>query len=401
MAIFPLSTSRNGKLLPLPISMEDKPHIAFLAAWYPDEHDPMFGLFVQKHAHLLTGKFRVSVLHFTYYSHQPNRISVHTSQGIEVTTVNISTRNKILKWLHFVIAGQKAYRHIISRQGKPVVNHVHILTRMGVLAAMIKCRYRIPYVITEHWSRYFPVPGTYRNFLRKCLTRCVCRKAAALSAVSDRLEAAMKKHRLGVHKPWVRIHNVVDENVFFPVHLPPAIPIRMLNISCFEDQSKNLSGLITAVKSLVQEGLPVELVLGGTGQDFEKMKQLVVESGLEKCVILAGLLTEAQVAGWMQRSHFYVQPSHYENVPVVISEALLSGLPVVATNVGGLSEMIDEQNGYLVEPGRPESLVAAIKLMCEQYRDFDPAAIRGEAMKKYSTSAVRTQMEQLYAKVIS
>jgi len=380
--------------------MVHKPHIVFLAAWYPDEHDPMFGLFVQKHAQLLTGKYRVSVLHVTYYNHQPGRITIHTSQGIEVTTVNISTQNKILKWLYFVVAGLKAYRHIVSRHGKPVVNHVHILTRMGVLAALIKCRYRIPFVITEHWSRYFPVPGTYRNCLRKWLTRCVCKKAAALSAVSNRLETAMKNHRLGIHKPWIRIHNVVDENIFYPVQRPPAIPIRILNISCFEDQSKNLSGLVTAVKSLVQEGLPVELVLGGTGQDFDKIKQQIASAGLEKFVVLPGLLTETEVAGWMQRSHFYVQPSHYENVPVVISEALLCGLPVVATNVGGLSEMIDQSNGYLVEPKQPENLVAAIKMMCDQYRDFDSVLMRSNAMKKYATDSVRAQLEQLYATVI-
>jgi len=378
-----------------------KPHIVFLAAWYPDEHDPMFGLFVHKHAVLMARDYRVSVLNVTNYSDQSNGLFVSEKDGVSINRLNIKTKNQLLRWLYFFMAGLKAYRYICKKEGRPVLNHVHVLTRMGVLAALIKCRRGIPYVVTEHWSRYFPIPGTYRNCIRKCFTRKACRRSAAMSAVSQRLKDAMLAHGLGDRKKWFIINNIVNETVFdLPVAAPAGTRVRFINVSCFEDRSKNLSGLVECVDQLVGDGLDIECVLVGSGEDFEQIKSLISTKGLENHIIMTGQLNENQVAARMRECDFYVQPSHYENVPVVISEALMCGLPVVATRVGGLPEMIDENNGYLVAPGQMNELCSAIRMMAENHGDFDRQKIRHAAMQKYSSEAVRQQMLHMYSEVI-
>jgi len=378
-----------------------KPHIVFLAAWYPDERDPMFGLFVHKHAVLMTKEFSVSVLHVTNYSDKANGMVVYHKDGVSVHQLNIKTKNRFLRWLYFFVAGLQAYRYICKKEGQAVLNHVHVLTRMGVLAVWIRFRRRIPYVITEHWSRYFPNPGTYRNVIRKWVTRFVCRKASAMSAVSCGLKDAMIKHRLGVDKQWFIVNNAVNEDVFdLPTDKPNNVPIRFINVSCFEDRSKNLSGLVKCVEMLVIEGLKIECVLVGSGEDFNEISSLIKSKKLEKQFIMTGQLNEMMVADQMKKCHFYVQSSHYENVPVVISEALMCGLPVVATNVGGLNEMIDDSNGYLVEHNSLTELSSAIRMMTENYSAYDRQKIRQAAMHKYSAVAVRQQMLQLYSSLI-
>jgi len=375
-----------------------KLHIVFLAAWYPDLHDPMFGLFVHKHAVLMSKDYTISVLHVSYYNNEPNGLYVGQMDGVQVFRLNIKTKFRPLRWLYFIVASQKAYRHIIKRNEKPIINHVHVLTRMGVLALWFKFRYGIPFVVTEHWSRYFSAPGTYRNVFRKYFTRKVCRKAAALSAVSNSLKNAMLNHNIGVNKKWLIINNAVNENVFNldDNRLNDSV-ISFINVSCFEDRSKNLSGLVECVRRLVDDGLNIKCILVGTGQDYERIALLVKEKNLENNIVFTGQLTEQQVAEYMNRSHFYVQSSNYENVPVVISEALMCGLPVVATNVGGVAEMIDESNGYLVNGGQLNELVSAIRLMTENYSEFDRKKINNSAMQKYSNMAVRQQIMQLYS----
>lgn len=377
-----------------------KPHIVFLAAWYPDEHDPMFGLFVHKHAMLMTKEYSVSVLHVTNYSDESNGLFVSEKDGVSINRLNIRTKNRLLRWLYFFVAGLQAYRYICKKDGRPVLNHVHVLTRMGVLAALIKCRRGIPYVVTEHWSRYFSTPGTYRNCIRKWFTHKVCKRSAVMSAVSNRLKDAMLSHGLGNRKKWLIINNIVNEKVFdLPAAQPAGRRIRFINVSCFEDRSKNLSGLVECVSQLVGDGIDIECVMVGSGEDFEQISSLIRAKRLESHIIMTGQLIENQVATQMKECHFYVQPSHYENVPVVISEALMCGLPVLATRVGGLNEMIDESNGYLVEPGHLNELCSAIRMMAENHGGFDRQNIRKAAMQKYSSEAVRQQMLQLYSEI--
>ncbi|PKP01964.1 MAG: hypothetical protein CVU11_13640 [Bacteroidetes bacterium HGW-Bacteroidetes-6] len=380
----------------------NKPHILFLPAWFPDDHDPMFGLFVKKHAETLLQHYQVSVLHVTYHADTPNRIVTRVTNGIYVTNVNIRTNIKLLKWISFFVATYKAYKIIKQNQGKPSVNHVHILTRMGVLAAFIRLRFGVPYVITEHWSRYFPVPGTYRNIIRKTLTRYICKRAEKLSTVSRGLAEAMQKHNIGNNRPYSIINNVVDELVFSPPNLrvPTYETIRFINVSCFEDRSKNLTGLVDIAAVLVTKGIKFECVLAGTGQDFLNIKEYIKHKGLEKYCILPGLLNEYQVAELMRSCHFYIQPSHFENVPVVISEALMCGLPVVATRVGSVEELINTSNGYLVDAANPTALQSAVELMIDNFASFDSALIRKNAMARFSKAAVLKQFNELYSDLI-
>ena len=84
-------------------------------------------------------------------------------------------------------------------------------------------------------------------------------------------------------------------------------------------------------------------------------------------------------------------------MPVVILEALASGLPVVSTNVGGIKEMIDDTKGILVEPRNKEALAEAMIKMIETYKSYDANHLRNSVIEKYGYESVGRFLSGLYS----
>jgi len=120
----------------------------------------------------------------------------------------------------------------------PDIVHGHILTRGILFAYYLSLKYKVPYLITEHWSRYFQQNGTYNGRLRKLLTRFLVRRSCGVIAVSNSLGLAMKAHGLG-HEKFYVVSNAIDTNKFIPAEpLNETSRAVILHVSCFEDKSR-------------------------------------------------------------------------------------------------------------------------------------------------------------------
>src|SRR5262249_46835723 len=95
------------------------------------------------------------------------------------------------------------------------------------------------------------------------------------------------------------------------------------------------------------------------------------------------------------RSDVFVFPSLGENMPLAVLEALCCGLPVVATDVGGIPEAVGE-DGALVPPGDPDALAAAIKNVIGDFGRFDPGEIARRAAARWSFEAVGGAWDEIY-----
>ena len=89
--------------------------------------------------------------------------------------------------------------------------------------------------------------------------------------------------------------------------------------------------------------------------------------------------------------------SNYDNVPVVISESLAVGKPVVATRVGGIPEMINVSNGILVDVGNETELSEKMNFMLDNFKNYDFETIKNEA-EKYSYESVGKKLFEIYLK---
>lgn len=371
----------------------DRKHIVFLARWYPHRYDPMFGLFVQRHAEAAAFYNDISVV----YVHPDNQNGIVDETINNVRTIRVyfkQSKSKIINLLRFFKANNKA----LKRLCKPDIIHVHILTRLGIIARWQKLVHGIPYIITEHWSRYLP-GNDFSGFFRKWATKIVVRHASVVTTVTENLAKAMQNH--GLKNPnYMVLPNVVDTNLFQIKPHENATP-KIIHISCFEDKSKNISGLLESLKILRDKGIAYQAVLVGDGMDYEAMKQKATFLHLNDNVTFTGMLQGQELVDVLASGDFLVLSSNYENMPVVILEAFACGLPVVSTNVGGISEIVNESNGLLVPPHDAEKLANAMQKMLESYQNYDANTLRDSIIKKFSNEAVGKLLNSLYSTTLS
>ena len=127
------------------------------------------------------------------------------------------------------------------------------------------------------------------------------------------------------------------------------------------------------------EGTDTVLALAGKGPLEKEIRAKISEHGLEKRVRLLGYLGRDEVKLWMNAADVLVLPSRNEGCPNVVLEALACGTPVVASRVGGIPDMLDEDCGIQVEPENPVALADAIQqaLNCRWDRDLIRARVEG------------------------
>ena len=380
---------------------KERKHIVFLARWYPHRYDPMFGLFVQRHAEAAALFNDITAI----YCHacerqQDNKTTRQQASKFEIVRTlenNVDTirvyykkpKNKILSLIRFYRANMKA----LKLCKKPNMIHVHILTRLGIIAWIQKLLHKTPYIITEHWSRYLP-GNDFGGFLRKMFTKIVVRNAVTVTTVTENLAIAMKNHGLK-NDNYVVLPNVVNLDMFH-ISERDNTPCKIIHISCFEDKSKNISGLLESLKIIDEKGIDFQCTLIGEGMDLELMKEKAQNLQLINKVSFTGLMEGQKLADELSSGDFLVLSSNYENMPVVILEALASGLPVVSTNVGGIKEMIDDTKGILVEPKNKEALAEAMIKMIETHKNYDANYLRNSVIEKYGYESVGRFLSKLY-----
>lgn len=141
---------------------------------------------------------------------------------------------------------------------------------------------------------------------------------------------------------------------------------------------KGQAYLIEACRRLVAQGVDLELHLVGDGVDRPMLERQVADAGLGHRVAFEGSLTRDAIAALLRRADVLVTPSvptaagKREGIPVVLMEAMSSGVPVVASDLSGIPELVEhERSGLLVPPRDPEALATALRRLHD-----DPALRR-------------------------
>lgn len=187
------------------------------------------------------------------------------------------------------------------------------------------------------------------------------------------------------------IHNSVDTNVFRPgsgVGLRNALGLDADCIVCgwvgrFHE-AKDVGTLLRAFAILLQASdRPIALVMAGDGDDRALAVTLAAELGISGQVYFLG--ARQDIPELMRDFDLYVSSSHKEGVPLVLLEAMATGLPCVATNVGGVGSVLSDKSGIVVPPRAPDLLAMALQDVIEnddRRLEMGRAALR-EASKKY------------------
>ncbi len=180
------------------------------------------------------------------------------------------------------------------------------------------------------------------------------------------ISQANREHliRFGADPEKIRYHPVgIDFGRFAPSFAADEVPaegevVRVLTVARLVKE-KGLDDGIRAVAGLLQDrpGLRLEYRIIGDGPEKPALLRLVDELKIGDAVRLLGPRPQRDVLSAMRGSHLFLLPSREEVLPVVLMEALASGLPVVATSVGSVAEIVqDGLSGHLVPPGDTQAM---------------------------------------------
>lgn len=164
----------------------------------------------------------------------------------------------------------------------------------------------------------------------------------------------------------------------------------ILHIGRFSEQ-KNHIGLVKAFELFHAEHQNSVLSLIGDGEKRPEIEEYVKEQGLSDFVRFLGLRSD--VYGYLHEADVFTLPSHFEGVPMTLIEAMGTGLPIVATAVGGVSDMLENNKSAWLVPCETQAIADAFS---EAYRDTDKRKKLGKAALARSADFSVQKMAQAY-----
>ncbi len=373
--------------------------ILWLVSWYPNKLDAFDGDFIQRHARAAAIENDIHVIFVKdAVLDQAYQEEILHSPGLTEQIIYFKRPKGVFakiwkQWLWYSYY-RKAITHYLRQNGLPYLVHVHVPWKAGIMALWVKLRFKIPYIITEHWTIYNDGnPSTFdkKPLIIKKIYLNIFRNALGITPVSYDLGKRLV-HLFNCNLVKV-IDNVVEEKWFY-YHEHDFKSFRFIHVSSLADQ-KNIYEIIEVFRHLCQEFKTVELHIVGPAP--EKLIKLIKETGLyNRTIFVIGEKSYTEVAKCMQQTHCLLLFSHYENAPCVIGEALCCGLSVISSDVGGISELLDNSNGILVPPNNQKALSEAMKKMIIEYHHFDRRNIASDALSRFSNNTIGRQFANLY-----
>jgi glycosyltransferase involved in cell wall biosynthesis len=172
--------------------------------------------------------------------------------------------------------------------------------------------------------------------------------------------------------------------------------INLIHVSGLHDAIKNVRGILKSIKKLSE--IRQDFILDIIGDPFEQPPYLALiqELNIEKFVRFHDFLPIEQVAEKMQNAHIFVLFSRFEGLPCVILEAMSAGLPVVATETGGISDWITEGSGRLIKSEDEAALVENLDFIMSNLTTFNAEKIREKIVETCSYNAVGQAIVNVY-----
>jgi glycosyltransferase involved in cell wall biosynthesis len=359
---------------------------------------PTLGNFVQRHAEAIASIHNVSALYITARQGQTDDFVIEDNMinGVMTTIVYYAAEKNgfVTKWRAF----QKGIGYLKSKHRFHFdLVHFNVIWNAGWQAVWLKKRYGLPYLISENYTGFDTTSRSDQPKGLKPFSKIVTRNAAFVCPVTMNLQQVMLNY--GLKGNYSIVPNVVNTDMF-QLHAPKPDSVRFLHISTLNDAHKNISGMLRCWKKCSDIYPHIHLQIGGDGP-VEHFRKMANELQIRKdSISFFGEKTPPEVASLMQESDCLLMFSNYENLPLVIIEALASGMAIISTNAGGVAEHIDNTLGYVINKRDEEALVASIVDYVKDPSRFKPELQRKYAVEHFSIPSIARQFDALYQKMI-
>lgn len=273
--------------------------------------------------------------------------------------------------------------------------------RAGGATALATRRLGVPFVYTDHaWNPDYTIQP-FNSAIQLAGLKLVCRLAKKVIVVSQKSREFLVGRGIAKPEKTVVVPNGIDLRLFRPRRATMDDKSILAGSVGVFNKRKAHDVFVAAMPYVLAKNPKIRFTIIGDGPEKLNVEKLAIELGVRRFIHFAGRLSDQERDVERRKWTVYVQSSRDESFGIAAAEALAMGIPVVATDVGGLTEVVNG-GGLLVEKENPPALAKAILKLLENRRLREKLAKRGSVhvRKNYDLRKIVQQVERLYDSVL-
>jgi len=267
--------------------------------------------------------------------------------------------------------------------------HAHFASNAALRAYLVAQYYGIPFSCTGHGSELLLYPEPY---LKELIVNA--RPFITISDYNKRL--LLQKYKLEDSQIVVNYCGV--DAAYFQKEKPgPPSVFTVTSVTALK-KIKGVIFLIEALRQIDREKIDCRCNIIGSGNDHDELLTLIHQYGLSEKILLLGARSPSEIKDYLGESSVFVLPSLSEGLPIAVMEAMAMALPVVASNITGLPEIVEDgSSGFLVETENADALADKIAHFYHHPDAIDRMGRRGREiiLQKFELKSNVGKLEKL------
>lgn len=381
-------------------------NICIIARGWPSERDPQWGCFERDQALALKGLgHNIIVLSVdTRFRRYRRKYGITLKEESGIKAYNLYAGfvwGKALSYISPILASkikQKLllylFKEVYKQEVNPDILYGHYLGCCA-MALAAKIKYGVPAVGIEHWSKmgFNPIKKSYR-LLAESIYPYLDKQLVVSQSLKDNI-----KRNIGIDT--LVVHNMIGQK-FADNLIETEVKQGLFKITSVGSllHVKGYDILIEAMNMISKELPNWELIIIGEGPERASLQEAIEKYGLQNNIKLIGRKNKDEIIKRLNESTMYVSSSRSENFSVSIIEALSAGLPVVATDCGGIKECLNEKNGLLAPVENACELANAILSMNNNIKKYDRKYISDDCRSRFSPNVIARKLTSIFEDVI-
>lgn len=376
-------------------------NVLIIPSWYKRDSNPNMGSYFYEQAKILQNAgCNVIIADATfqgredYLSKRCYRLRKYVDDGILTYSYVVpalrAVKAKDGGYKRYYRNLKKIYKKIVSDGNEIDIIHAHSYLPAGIASVRLGKEENIPVIVTEHSSGV--LEKKLSNYQIEIL-REVVSNSKEFICVSNALKNVVRE-LTNVEKNILVIPNAVD-SIFEHKKELKNLEFTFISIGNLIE-SKRFDLTIEAFAKAFKGNEAIKLKILGDGAKRRELEALVKKYEMNNQVIFTGRVGRNSVAKELQSANVFVLPSDYETFGIVYIEALACGLPVIATKNGGAEDIVNPNNGFLIEKDNVFLLTEAMTNIYKDYSRYSGSEISRECQNLYGGQSVAERIIRNY-----